>query len=156
VQDEEQLTKYNPFGRGLDNMINFGNKSDLDSLTTEKSYKLSILRILQKGVTAKGSGISGNSGKYILRLVQEKDKNTLERLNMNSKVKEGKEVIMISSIIFRFEYKDLKQNQIAGQTTIVVSFIDKIEWEFKTPRRNKNSFYSCLINLRLNLKDFID
>lgn len=141
----------NPLLRALGDTLGF-EKGDLDSLTLEKSYKLSVLKHLLNGVTAMGSGMGNNSGKYIVKL--SKDCLLVERYDQNSKRKETKKVMAISEVNFKFEYKDLKLNQILGATIIVIIFIDNSFWEFKTPRRNKNTFYSSLINFRLNNRDF--
>ena len=125
----------------------------IDSLTIEKSFKMSILRNLLKGVTAKGSGLSDNSGKYVIRL--SRDRRKLERYDINSKRKVSKQVMDITKIEFQFEYKDAdKNNQIFGATVVIIKFRDETLWELKTPRRNKNTFYSSLIHFRLNNNDF--
>ena len=150
-REEALVLKNNPlFGR-ITNGADL-EKVVLDSLTVEKTYKQSILRNLVRGVTAKGSGMGDNSGKYVIKL--SKDNVKLERYDINSKRKEAKEVMSINEVSFKFEYKDLKTNQIYGATIIMISFLDKTFWELKTPRRNKNTFYSSLIHFRLNNKDF--
>lgn len=127
-------------------------RSDLDSYIVEKQYKQSVLRHLLKGIVAKGSGLGENSGKYTLKLSQ--NCQDIERLDIDSKKKEVKKVITIDKVIFNFEYKDTKSGQIKGISTIDILFIDKVSWEFKTPRKNKNTFYNSLIHFRLNIREF--
>ena len=121
-------------------------------MTMEKNYRQSIMKNLIKGVTAKGSGMGNNSGKYVVMVTR--DLILIERYDINSKRKESKKVMSVSEVAFKFEYKDLRLNQIMGATIIVITFIDGSYWEFKTPRKNKNIFYTSLIHFRLNFRDF--
>jgi hypothetical protein len=128
-------------------------KTELDSYVVERQYKQSILKHLLKGIVAKGSGLGENSGKYTLKLNQ--NCQDFERLDIDSKKKETKKVITIDRVVFNFEYKDTKSGQIKGVSTIDILFIDKVSWEFKTPRKSKNTFYSSLVHFRLNIREFV-
>jgi hypothetical protein len=127
-------------------------KADLNSYIVEKAYRQSVLRQLLKGFPAKGSGLGENNGKYVIKL--SKDCQDLERVDINAKRKETKKFMNIERIVFNFEYKDAKTGKWMGKTTIEIIFIDKGSWEFKTPRKNKNSFFSSLIHFRLNNDSF--
>jgi hypothetical protein len=127
-------------------------KTDMDSLTMEKAYRQNIKKTLYSGVKAKGSGMGNNSGNFVVKTSS--DFLFIERYDSNSKRKESKKVMSITEIAFKFEYKDLRLEQIVGATIIVVSFIDQTYWEFKTPRKNKNLFYTSLMHYRLNFREF--
>lgn len=105
-----------------------------------------------KGIVAKGSGLGENSGKYTIKLSQNCQE--IERLDIDSKKKETKKVITIDRVFFNFEYKDTRTGQIKGISTIDILFIDKVSWEFKSPRKSKNTFYNSLIHFRLNIREF--
>lgn len=131
----------------------FSDKPEQQSVAQEIKYRESVSDVLTKGVAIKGSGLGNNSGKFLLLLSKTLD--SISRVAVLQKKDYRYKMLDIKRIVFEFEYRNEKTKNVDGNTFVVIQFTDGTEWEFKTPRNNRNVFFHSLVYLRLNFRQFL-
>lgn len=131
----------------------FSDKAEQQSVAQEIKYRESVSDVLTKGVAIKGSGLGNNSGKFLLLLNRTLD--TISRVAVLQKKDYRYKMLDIKQVVFEFEYRNEKTKNVDGNTFVVIQFTDGTEWEFKTPRNNRNVFFHSLVYLRLNYRQFL-
>lgn len=145
-----QMMQSNMAGLSLKGL---GSNMSMDNFNFEKSMKSNILQNLFRGLTAKGSGLRENSGEFVIKLAE--DQRTLYRVNIRTKREEKRQIREITGITYKFSYPG-SDGKIKGATITVVSFTDQSYWEFKTRLglQNRHIFFTSLLSMRLNKKEF--
>lgn len=141
-----------PFMHGT-SIKGVGSNLSMDNFNFEKSMKMNILQNLFRGLTAKGSGLRENSGEFVIKLAE--DQRTLYRVNIRTKREEKRQVGEVTGITYKFSYPGA-EGKIKGATITVVTFTDQSYWEFKTRLglQNRHIFFTSLLSMRLNKKEF--